>query len=304
MKKVRHLRSTALALSVFAACSVQAAPAVASNMIDFEGFTVSWDNLDWTPSYNYQYTSDHLDYSLNYTSYPWFSYTGNGVRSNSGTLSLNTPTLVADAVGANDANTASTSATFSITAKPGWGIGSVSFSGLGGTWGAYNGGSASADVSTENTISPTGLAGRYSTYDGYTYISPSVYSSVGQSGYWVEAGSSVSTNAYIIRGTTIYDMNYNYLGHELTHQILPLAGQIDSNVNVTLTAANGNNSRAYSFAELSNYGGMYNITAYRAITPVPEAETWLMMIAGTGLIGYVLRRRKQNEAAAAPMAAA
>ena len=47
----------------------------------------------------------------------------------------------------------------------------------------------------------------------------------------------------------------------------------------------------------TKYGSLSNATLYStgtAVTPVPEAETYAMMIAGLGLMGAVARRRKQK----------
>lgn len=45
---------------------------------------------------------------------------------------------------------------------------------------------------------------------------------------------------------------------------------------------------AYIFGRLSSGGTLANLT----ITPVPEAETYAMMLAGLGLVGFAARRRK------------
>lgn len=40
-------------------------------------------------------------------------------------------------------------------------------------------------------------------------------------------------------------------------------------------------------------GGMYSLTS--TIVPVPEAETWAMMLAGLGVLGFVGARRRRND---------
>lgn len=45
---------------------------------------------------------------------------------------------------------------------------------------------------------------------------------------------------------------------------------------------------------LSNNGSTF--TGNLALTPVPEPETYAMMLAGLGLVGFAARRRKANQA--------
>ena len=40
-----------------------------------------------------------------------------------------------------------------------------------------------------------------------------------------------------------------------------------------------------------------DVWATFAATPVPEPETYAMILAGLGLMGFMARRRKQNAAA-------
>ncbi|MEO5933631.1 MAG: FxDxF family PEP-CTERM protein [Duganella sp.] len=56
-------------------------------------------------------------------------------------------------------------------------------------------------------------------------------------------------------------------------------------------AGAGLDSFTTKFASLSN-ATLYSTDA--AVTPVPEAETYAMMLAGLGLMGVVARRRKQK----------
>ena len=58
------------------------------------------------------------------------------------------------------------------------------------------------------------------------------------------------------------------------------AGSYDLRVNGTLTGSSG-----------GTYGGTISAA------PIPEPETYAMMLAGLGLMGFVVRRRKQKDAA-------
>ncbi len=50
----------------------------------------------------------------------------------------------------------------------------------------------------------------------------------------------------------------------------------------------GPSQRDYSAIEV----GMMRDLGYSAVTPVPEPETYAMMLVGLGLIGAIARRRK------------
>lgn len=41
-----------------------------------------------------------------------------------------------------------------------------------------------------------------------------------------------------------------------------------------------------------SYGGYYG--GFAAVTPVPEASTWVMMLVGLGLVGLALRRKTES----------
>ena len=46
------------------------------------------------------------------------------------------------------------------------------------------------------------------------------------------------------------------------------------------------------------YGGQLNLVSSSTVSaPIPEPETYAMMLAGLGLMGFVARRRRQKEAA-------
>src|SRR5215207_5390854 len=48
-------------------------------------------------------------------------------------------------------------------------------------------------------------------------------------------------------------------------------------------------------APLNNQTGIGRpVTRYAPITPVPEPSQWLMMLAGLGLVGYIIRRSSKR----------
>ena len=62
------------------------------------------------------------------------------------------------------------------------------------------------------------------------------------------------------------------------------------NLQITGTTLNG----PWPYAQ---YGGHLNLVPLTVSTPIPEPQTYLMMLAGLGLMGFVARRRRQKEAA-------
>ncbi len=51
-------------------------------------------------------------------------------------------------------------------------------------------------------------------------------------------------------------------------------------------------SYALSFLGFSNAGGAYGGVVSAVSTPVPEPETYAMLLAGLGMIGFMVRRRR------------
>jgi hypothetical protein len=37
------------------------------------------------------------------------------------------------------------------------------------------------------------------------------------------------------------------------------------------------------------------VTRYAPVTPVPEPSQWLMMLAGLGLVGFIIRRSSKRD---------
>jgi hypothetical protein len=71
---------------------------------------------------------------------------------------------------------------------------------------------------------------------------------------------------------------------------LPFNGA-SSGESFTLTFANKNTASAeVNFLAVAGANGTAVVTA-----PVPEPETWAMMVAGMGLLGFAARRRKQQQ---------
>ena len=88
-------------------------------------------------------------------------------------------------------------------------------------------------------------------------------------------------------GDTIVGMHFG--------NVSDAAGTKSTNVTAFYRFDAGNGTGLDSFT--TKFGSLSNATLYStgmAVTPVPEAETYAMMLAGLGLMGVVARRRKQK----------
>lgn len=71
---------------------------------------------------------------------------------------------------------------------------------------------------------------------------------------------------------------------------------VSPNVNFTFLPGSLNTSDAFtSYETTSGVSGLGSIT-YTAAAPVPEPETYAMLLAGLGVMGIAVRRRKNTQA--------
>ena len=104
--------------------------------------------------------------------------------------------------------------------------------------------------------------------------------------------SATAASGLNITGLGLYDMNGEVVGGTLQS-----TGATDS---WTLSSANlaaGSYYVQISGSVVSNSAGKYYANV--AMAPVPEPETYAMMLAGLGMLGFVARRRKQKAELAA-----
>jgi hypothetical protein len=128
-------------------------------------------------------------------------------------------------------------------------------------------------------------------WDGYKAVGPSLYESLLSYGGDAQALSFSGINANLAAGS--------YIAY------LTVAGVHLPATSVAFAGSNSNGGLGGSFAYL-NSGGVdpltqssvwsnissYNLQYSATIAPVPEPETYAMMLAGLGLIGGIARRRK------------
>lgn len=80
-----------------------------------------------------------------------------------------------------------------------------------------------------------------------------------------------------------------------TTKTLIATGTNIESVNTLLTG----NFRYYDFVSTTSAGGQNVLLKSLTVTPVPEPDTWALMIAGFGGLGVTMRRRRAQAAAAA-----
>lgn len=68
-------------------------------------------------------------------------------------------------------------------------------------------------------------------------------------------------------------------------------------IGATVSAHFSDGATRFGTYVLTNEAGFGSKVSITAVTPVPEPETYAMMLAGLGLIGAIARRRKQRDAA-------
>lgn len=277
MKNKLFLR---LLMATFVAAGTTSAYA-ANQTLDFTGFTVSFDNSQLSMSSSNQYLNQVFDFSKNYNSAGSFDNTTltSGVNASFGNMYFADPNLSAEASGVNGASSQSTSFSFSVQAKSGWGIANT-YTAFGGDWTQNYGGATAVSSST------TGPGGGYASY--YDQLNGKNF----QSGYWQAFGNTLAGNGYNAISTNLYDAADNYIGYRINYTTDPLnASNLTSTTELNLTATTSAVNQ-YALAE-TNGQLFFSVSAYEQFAaPVPEPETYAMLMAGLGLIGFTLRRRK------------
>ena len=143
---------------------------------------------------------------------------------------------------------------------------------------------------------------------GYTLQSASAfYTSLGDAGK-ATALSYLASNSLASVTDADHSAAFALAVWEIVNEISG-SGYSLTGGNFTATSANSN-VLTYASSMLGNLSGTITMTAniwaqdnpgttqdLVVFAPVPEPETYAMMLAGLGMMGFVVRRRKRNEAA-------
>ena len=132
-------------------------------------------------------------------------------------------------------------------------------------------------VWTKTQTFQQGLVGQVSTPSGLSW-------QVQQDGLRNITGQANADGSFTIYGTT------STVSNELTHDLGADPNEIVSiTVGANSTAAN----TAFNVLQIATAGQRFGGVA---IAPVPEPESYAMLLAGLGLVGAISRRRKSKQA--------
>ena len=112
---------------------------------------------------------------------------------------------------------------------------------------------------------------------------------------------TVSNTVSVLSPTEVeFSFNNDTLGITLSMLHLTLASAPIATGPGTIAISGFNNTNDYSFFEIAP-GTVYtnNITGGFITAAIPEPETYAMLLAGLGLLGWQARRRKLKKASAA-----
>lgn len=114
-------------------------------------------------------------------------------------------------------------------------------------------------------------------------------------GYYASSVASVSTSAnsaaaFQLALWELNNDNTNLLTGDLRFKSLSNAVVSEANTMLGVATGNGAIQNLYNYTSLSSVNpASQNLLA---VSPVPEAQTWAMLVAGLGLVGFMARRRK------------
>ncbi len=132
-------------------------------------------------------------------------------------------------------------------------------------------------------------AGNFSASDSVKRLYEGYYSSVMSSNL---NNPAPKAKAFQLALWELNNDNGNLLNGSLRFNSLNNAVVADANAMLTTALGSGVIQNLYQFTAYTSTGAGMSSQKLLAVTPVPEPETYAMMIAGLGLLGFFARRKK------------
>ena len=118
-------------------------------------------------------------------------------------------------------------------------------------------------------------------------------------GYYTSSVANAASNA---NGAAAFQLalwelnndNTNLLTGDLRFKNLSNAIVAEANTMLGVATGNGAIRNLYSYTSLVSVNPASQTLL--SVSPVPEAQTWAMLVAGLGLLGFMARRRKAGQA--------
>ena len=105
--------------------------------------------------------------------------------------------------------------------------------------------------------------------------------------------SATSAAAFQVALWELNNDNSNLLTGELRFRSLSNAVVSEANSMLGVATGTGSIKNLYNYTSLSSVNPASQTLL--SVSPVPEAQTWAMLVAGLGLLGFMARRRKAGQ---------
>jgi hypothetical protein len=117
-------------------------------------------------------------------------------------------------------------------------------------------------------------------------------------GTWGVSSVGLKANASGPGGSSVWDFDFTYPTSGASGGSLRLTALEEVKWNATFKSATFFNDPAFAIhvqgLTKAQGGSAWYTSVDHAVTPIPEPQTYLMLLAGLGLMGFVARRRQQD----------
>ena len=293
---MRPVKRVKIGMMAAAAMLATSGAQAASGVMDFEGFTITYDSSgQWSQGGK----TDESAFLLADTVYDMYGshQLDTGVRQDIGTASFGTSApLEVKAYGGQTFDALNSSFKYTIQAKAGWELSSAFVSLYqSGTFLEFKGGSVS--ISGAGNGGATG--GHPWDVEAQTNYFPAVSSASQNAGTWGTNFSQYgSGNNAVANSEWTFDSHGNLTVQTVRYAIdnvLTPFTSMGAGFNQMLSAST---TTAPQVAFIDGTPGEFsiNVTALRSVSPVPESDAYAMVAASLGLIGFAARRKAKKAA--------